>query len=189
MEKIINWIKTSERRVLLWANSRTGSSRRHRFARSWFSRVTHMGGATFTLATALLFALLAPSPWSSAGWKCLLAVVLSHIPVAIVKRAYRRLRPYQAMSNVTTVSRPLHDPSFPSGHTTAIFAWTVPIMMTASGAWNLLIIPLGLILAFSVGWSRMYLGLHYPTDVAAGALVGTLSALAVHYFWIAPAAI
>ena len=35
----------------------------------------------------------------------------------------------------------------------------------------------GLLIAFSVGWSRMYLGLHYPSDVCAGALIGTLTAV------------
>jgi undecaprenyl-diphosphatase len=43
--------------------------------------------------------------------------------------------------------------------------------------------PIAALLALSVAWSRMYLGLHYPSDVAAGALVGTLTALTVEYGW------
>lgn len=189
MDKIISRLKSGELRMLIWANRRAYGTRRHRFSHRWFSSITHMGGATFTLSTALLFALLAPGAWASVGWKCLLAVVISHIPVAIVKRKFRRLRPYQAIPEMNIGSRPLEDPSFPSGHTTAIFAWTVPIMLTAAGSWNLLVTPLGLLIACSVGWSRMYLGLHYPSDVAAGAFVGTLSAFAVQFFWIVPAAV
>ncbi|CDN41792.1 phosphatase PAP2 family protein [Paenibacillus sp. P22] len=73
---------------------------------------------------------------------------------------------------------PLEDSSFPSGHTTAIFAWTVPLLYAAaSGAAFPLALFAGLAIACSVGWSRMYLGLHYPSDVGAGALLGTFTAM------------
>ncbi|MCA0757462.1 phosphatase PAP2 family protein [Paenibacillus sp. N4] len=187
MERMIGWLKTNEQRVLIWANRRPVGGKGHRLLGRWFSTVTHMGGATFTLATALLYALLAPAPWSMTGWQCLTAVIISHLPVAIVKRKFKRLRPYQAMTHVHTCPKPLVDSSFPSGHTTAIFAWLMPILLT-SGALFMFLLPLGLVIGVSVGWSRMYLGLHYPSDVVAGAVIGTATALAVHYFWIGSAA-
>lgn len=183
MERVIDWLRVREQRMLVWANRRPNGGRNHTWIGKWLSTVTHMGGATFTLATALLYALLAPSPWSSTGWQCLAAVVLSHLPVAIVKRKFKRLRPYQAIEGVNTCRKPLQDSSFPSGHTTAIFAWLVPILLT-SGIWLIAIVPAALVIGLSVGWSRMYLGLHYPSDVAAGALIGTTTAFAVNYFWI-----
>src|SRR5690606_29818389 len=116
------------------ANRRHSGRRRYGFIHGWFSAITHMGGATFTIVTSLLYALLAPAPWSTTGWQCITAVAVSHIPVAIVKRKFKRLRPYQALSGVNTCPKPLRDSSFPSGHTTAIFAWLVPILLT-SGLW------------------------------------------------------
>lgn len=187
MERMIGWLKTSEQKMLIWANRRPSGGKRHRFLNKWLSTVTHMGGATFTLATALLYALLAPAPWSLTGWQCLTAVVISHLPVAIVKRKFKRLRPYQALPGVNTGHNPLVDSSFPSGHTTAIFAWLVPILLT-SGLWLTFLVPIALIIGISVGWSRMYLGLHYPSDVAAGALIGSVTALAVNYSWVGSAA-
>ncbi len=174
--------------MLIWANRRLPGRRWHRVTDKWLSTVTHMGGATFTLLSAMLLALLAPAPWSTAGWQCLTAVIISHIPVAIVKRRFSRLRPYQAIPQVNTCPKPLQDSSFPSGHTTAIFAWTVPLLL--SGAMMLaLLAPIAVFLCLSVGWSRMYLGLHYPSDVAAGAIVGSLTAYAVKFFWMAPSAL
>lgn len=186
MDKMLGWLKTNEARMLIWANQRPSSGRLHRLLGKWLSTVTHMGGATFTIVTALLCALLAPAPWSTTGWQCLTAVAVSHLPVAIVKRKFKRLRPYQALPEVRTCPKPLHDPSFPSGHTTAIFAWLVPILLT-SGIWLAVLLPTALLIGLSVAWSRMYLGLHYPSDVAAGAVIGAATAFAVQYFWMTPA--
>ncbi|NIK76252.1 undecaprenyl-diphosphatase [Paenibacillus castaneae] len=187
MGRMLGWLKINERRMLIWANRRSSGGKRHKLLDRWLSTVTHMGGATFTLATALIYALLAPAPWSLTGWQCLTAVIISHLPVAIIKRKFKRLRPYQALPDVNTGQKPLVDSSFPSGHTTAIFAWLVPILLT-SGLWLTLLVPFALIIGVSVGWSRMYLGLHYPSDVAAGALLGTVTALAVNYSWVSSAA-
>ena len=63
-------------------------------------------------------------------------------------------------------------PSFPSGHTEAAFA-TATSLSLAFPKWYV-IVP-SYIYAGSVGYSRMHLGVHYPSDVLAGALVGTVS--------------
>lgn len=180
---MIGWMKSNEQKMFIWANRRSTGGMMYGFLDKWLSTVTHMGGATFTLVSALLCALLAPAPWNTVGWQCLAAVTISHIPVAIVKRKFKRLRPYQAMTGVNTCSKPLQDSSFPSGHTTAIFSWVVPFLL-AGGKWAIVIFPEAMVIALSVAWSRMHLGLHYPSDVAAGAIIGTATAYAVHYFWI-----
>ncbi|MFC4776866.1 phosphatase PAP2 family protein [Paenibacillus sp. GCM10023252] len=183
MDRMIGWLRTRDNEVLFWANRRPVHRRTHKWLGRWLSTITHMGGATFTLATALLAALLAPAPWHTTGWQCVAAVAISHIPVAIVKRKFKRLRPYQAFPEVNTCLRPLQDSSFPSGHTTAIFAWLTPILLT-DGLWYAVVVPAAVIAGVSVGWSRMYLGLHYPSDVAAGAVLGSLTALIVNYSWL-----
>ncbi|MCR5664616.1 MAG: phosphatase PAP2 family protein [Oscillospiraceae bacterium] len=65
------------------------------------------------------------------------------------------------------------DKSFPSGHTTAAFAATVPVFLLGKKrvSWT------ALIFAFLMGLSRIYLVVHYPTDVIGGLIVGTFAGI------------
>ena len=186
MERIRGWLTDGERRLLFWANRRPLNAGVNRWLGIWLSTITHAGGATFTLTSATLIALLADPPWNTAGWQSLAAVALSHLPVFVVKRKYKRLRPYQALKQIVTGKKTLADPSFPSGHTTAVFAWIVPLLM-ADAALMPVLLPGALALGLSVAWSRMYLGLHYPSDVAAGAALGSLAGFAASYIGWLPA--
>ena len=66
----------------------------------------------------------------------------------------------------------LTDHSFPSGHTAAAFAAAVALFACHRKAGTI-----ALFLAFLMGFSRLYLFVHYPTDVLAGALLGVLFGL------------
>jgi membrane-associated phospholipid phosphatase len=69
--------------------------------------------------------------------------------------------------NVHVVGQPLAYRSFPSGHTNTAFSAATLIALAFGGWFWLAFIPAAL-----VGYSRMYMGLHFPLDVAAGALLG-----------------
>jgi undecaprenyl-diphosphatase len=95
-----------------------------------------------------------------------LALIVTSAVVVVVKRAVRRRRPALDIQ----VSVPPDRFSFPSGHTAAAFA--VAVAMAAVHPW---LLPPLLLLAIVVGYGRMYLGVHYPLDVGAGAAVGLLT--------------
>lgn len=143
----------------------------------FFRSVTHLGGARFTIAITFLLLFLSPrgavrlTAISSA-----LALTASHIPVHFVKQLFPRKRPYLIVEKTKFPENPLQDHSFPSGHTTAIFSVVIPYVLFIPQL-SYVLIPLGLF----TGLSRIYLGLHYPSDVIAGGILGTCTGILSFY--------
>ncbi|WP_274363387.1 phosphatase PAP2 family protein [Paenibacillus thermotolerans] len=167
MSRVFTWLKAKDQRVFLLFNHKIN----HAVLGFFLARLTHLGGATATIAASLCIWWFAPLPWSKIGLQAVVALALSHIPVAVMKKLYPRLRPYLVLPETITCDKPLKDHSFPSGHTTAIFSVVSPFVVAAP-VLGFVLVPLAMI----VGISRMYLGLHYPSDVAAGCVVGCLTA-------------
>ena len=107
----------------------------------------------------------------------IIAVAIAAIMANIIKFSLDTPRPYEIYPFIAKLSSG-GSPSFPSGHTTDAFAFAVAAGLVYS-KWYILL-P-GLIWATLVGISRMWLGVHYPSDVIAGAILGTACALL--YFW------
>ena len=144
-----------------------------RVSRATWIAITHLGGTGPAL-------LAAGSPWFAGGALhqasrlALAAVVISHLIVQVVKRTVVRTRPAKVERFVSLVTEP-DCFSFPSGHATA----SMSVALVYGAAFPLWAVPL-LLLALLVGFSRVRLRVHYPSDVLVGQLIaaGTVALLA-----------
>jgi undecaprenyl-diphosphatase len=102
----------------------------------------------------------------------LIPVAISAIIANILKYTFDLPRPYEIYPFIHKLSVG-GSPSFPSGHTADAFAFAVAVSLVFP-KWYFLI-PC-LIWASLVGYSRMFLGVHFPSDVLAGALIGAICA-------------
>lgn len=105
------------------------------------------------------------------------ASAVNVLATLFLKKVIKRPRPFNGIVKINAVYQPSHY-SFPSGHTSTAFT-TATALSHAYPKWY--VIAPAYLWAGSVSFSRLYLGVHYPTDVAAGALLGTGSAFSMGF--------
>lgn len=120
--------------------------------------LTETDGVKFLTAGIMAFALELPLYW-------------------ILKNTIQRDRPCHRIEGFNAIIQPSDRFSFPSGHTAAAF-----LFATLIAVFYPFFAICGFIFAVLVGMSRVLLGVHYPTDILAGALLGTLSTLPALWF-------
>lgn len=133
--------------------------------------ITALGdkGALWIAFAALLIAIPRTRRLGVAvGVSLLIELVLCNL---LLKPLVARPRPFALNPSVELLVDPLRDFSFPSGHTGAAFACAGALAIERSRLW----IPTAA-LACVMGFTRLYLYVHYPSDVLAGAILGMLSA-------------
>lgn len=138
--------------------------------------ITLLGEAgIFWIAVAVLF--LITKKYRKTGLGMAFALMLGLLVCNILlKPAIARIRPYDFQEQhfgiiINLLIEKQHDFSFPSGHTIASFEAAVVILLNNKK----LGIP-ALILAVLIAFSRLYLYIHYPTDVFFAVILGTLFA-------------
>jgi len=148
----------------------------------------------YLLVIPFLFAMLArgmnqPHPdktgrtyLASAVWTILIACCAAYLAGWVedwMKEAAARVRPCSAIEGIRLILPCPKSYSMPSGHAISSFAFAVPLFYLTRDY----VIRLGrlypLILAALISFSRVYLGVHYPTDVLAGAVLGTAIGVAL----------
>ena len=138
------------------------------FMDSFFSALTHLGDKGIVWIALALVLLCVPKT-RRLGLCVALALILDLLLCNIlIKPLVGRIRPY-AIRDVVLLVRAPTDASFPSGHAASAFAAATALAWRRSR----LAIP-AVILAALICFSRLYLYIHYPTDVFAGIALGAL---------------
>ena len=146
---------------------------RCRFLDRVFPKISMLGnfGAVWILSAVLL---LLGKKYALTGKRMIYALALSAILCnLILKRLFARPRPFFADKSKKLLVKPPNDFSFPSGHTASSVASVIILWNTS----YLFGIPAA-ILGFLILFSRMYLFLHYPSDIFGGIALG----ITVSYF-------
>jgi membrane-associated phospholipid phosphatase len=92
------------------------------------------------------------------------AWALAHVAKALADRP----RPYEVVAGAVLRQQPAHGTSFPSSHT----AVTLAVVIALAAFLPRALAAVAVTYAVLVGWSRVYLGVHYPLDILAGAGIG-----------------
>lgn len=143
-----------------------------------FKFVTTLGNAGM-IWIVLSVGLLIPKKTRRVGVLALVSLSFSAlIDNVILKNVVARTRPYEVIEGLTSLVGVQKDYSFPSGHTGSAFAAAVVMFLGLPKKYG---IPI-LVFACLMGLSRLYVGVHYPSDVLGGALIGTGIALFTYWF-------
>lgn len=115
-----------------------------------------------------------------AGFCGLIALLINLLITNVtLKPMIGRVRPYEQFNDLLLLLEKQKDFSFPSGHTSSSFAAACAIFqMDRDGVKRKILGMAVMFLAIWIAWSRLYVAVHFPTDVLAGALIGIFSAWA-----------
>jgi membrane-associated phospholipid phosphatase len=163
---------------LLWASGQKIDAAIFRFFNTqgtrtpWLDSImqtlTELGNGFVTGAVALFFfARVSPQ----VSYVFVLSSLLLWLLVETIKAILRRERPFTGLKDVRVVGQKARGKSFPSGHTSQAFYTATLLLAYMDG--NVLAHIIIYVIALVVGITRMYLGMHYPRDVIAGAVLGT----------------
>lgn len=142
--------------------------------------ITSLGNAgAIWIIMALAFVTIFRKKYGKAGWSIAVGLILSLIMCNLVmKNMFARVRPFNVdeFENLFGIFNGIDDWSFPSGHTSASFAAAAALFM-----WHKKEGTAALVLATVIAISRLYLTVHYPTDVLASVVLGTLYGIAGYF--------
>lgn len=158
-----------EAKVLLWIQENIRNDVLSLFL-IFITKLGDLGVIWIALTAVLVICKKTRKKGCVAGVSLTLTALVTNL---VLKRLVQRTRPYDAIDNLEILVPRLEDFSFPSGHTAVSFGVAVAIYMLFPKKYGYA----ALALAFLIGLSRLYVGVHYPTDVIGGALTGIVTAV------------
>ncbi len=140
---------------------------RRRMVRRFFATISRLGDGVFWCALMALLPLFYGPAGAAVSFQMGLVGIIGVVVYQYLKSRLVRQRPYVSCGAITLGAAPLDAYSFPSGHTLHAVSFTLIALADYPHLFWVLVPFAALVAA-----SRVVLGLHYPTDVVVGALLG-----------------
>lgn len=163
MKRLLNLVLSGDRKIFYFINDKL----KNNYFDKIMPKITKLGGAIFAGLFTLALIISRNDFIRLLGIELLIALSVSTIIVHSIKVIASRERPYNMLQKINTFNIILKDYSFPSGHSTAIFTIVTSLSL------NIPYLSSSLYpIAALIGVSRIYIGVHYPTDVLIGSILG-----------------
>ena len=135
------------------------------------SNITKLGNAGIVWILLTIVLLLIPKTRKSGLILAAALIVDLILCNGILKPLIARIRPFDVNSAIQLIVAKPHDYSFPSGHTAASFTAVMALYLVGEKKlWKI-----ALVFAVLIAFSRLYLYVHYPTDVLGGIITGAIA--------------
>lgn len=137
--------------------------------------VSNLGIIYFWIVISIVIYLFGNEKGKVVAKRMIVILLLTTILTQLIKYLIMRPRPYTELSNLILLDLGT-DYSFPSGHTSTSTAMAY-LLSKEYKRWIFMLIPV------VVAFSRLYIGVHYPSDILGGFLIGFLIAYIMEYFF------
>lgn len=137
--------------------------------------VSNLGIIYFWIVISIVIYLFGNEKGKVVAKRMIVILLLTTILTQLIKYLIMRPRPYTELSNLILLDLGT-DSSFPSGHTSTSTAMAY-LLSKEYKRWIFMLIPV------VVAFSRLYIGVHYPSDILGGFLIGFLIAYIMEYFF------
>lgn len=169
----MDWLLQLDGNILLWIQEHI----RKEFLNPIVIFISNLGNAGWFWLVLLALLVCIPM-YRKTGMTGLIAVLIGFIITNVfVKNLAARIRPYEVVEGLRFIGTKPHDFSFPSGHSTCSVAASAVLLAKLPKKAGIPLFVLGILICLS----RLYVGVHYPTDVLAGAAIGLFAAFAALY--------
>ena len=157
--------------LLLWIQNHIRSEKMNKL---WKAITSLSDAGWFWIATNLI--LLANIKTRATGIYAFIGMVIQALIVkCVVKIITNRSRPFEINNNIIPIGRIPKDRSFPSGHTSVAFTSALIYLQSLPLWFGITMLVIAVLIAFS----RMYLGVHFLTDVIGGIVVAFIVAMGI----------
>lgn len=164
---MINFIVNIDKEILYFIQEFLRSE----FLNKVFSFITSLGNGGFIWVTTSIILLISKKT-RKAGVLSICSLLLCYVTNdLIIKKLVARERPFNQFSDVIPLIKKPVDFSFPSGHSASSFASAGILFRYLDKKYGILAIVFATLIAFS----RLYLGVHFPSDVIAGVIIGLIN--------------